>query len=266
VLEIIKDFEAIDASAFWHDIKFSLRHLKDFSFTLRQIKLRPLPQSRRADQWHRPLSKPLRVFAANYSLMDLSIWVFADPITIEQAACLWVGVDPAKNPFSRPQDEASKVAAMVQTLSGGVAVGLLEVDSSKNPLSNIGNYSASLVSREALRAFAERKGQRPPFLFDVLIGDAFKTKHSESALQARSTSHAQAKGGRPAEYDWDGFITEIIRIADLDSLPEKQSELVSRMLEWCNQNWGKEPAESSVKGRISLIYNKLGRGRKPPAL
>jgi hypothetical protein len=31
VLEIIKDFEAIDASAFWHDIKFSLRHLKDFS-------------------------------------------------------------------------------------------------------------------------------------------------------------------------------------------------------------------------------------------
>jgi hypothetical protein len=31
VLEIIKDFEGMDASAFWHDIKFSLRHLKDFS-------------------------------------------------------------------------------------------------------------------------------------------------------------------------------------------------------------------------------------------
>jgi hypothetical protein len=31
VLEIVKDFEGMDASAFWHDIKFSLRHLKDFS-------------------------------------------------------------------------------------------------------------------------------------------------------------------------------------------------------------------------------------------
>jgi SpoIIAA-like len=31
VLEIVKDFEGMDASALWHDIKFSLRHLKDFS-------------------------------------------------------------------------------------------------------------------------------------------------------------------------------------------------------------------------------------------
>ncbi len=31
VLEIVKDFEGMDASAFWHDIKFSLRHVKDFS-------------------------------------------------------------------------------------------------------------------------------------------------------------------------------------------------------------------------------------------
>ena len=31
VLEIIKNFEGMDAVAFWHDIKFSLRHLNDFS-------------------------------------------------------------------------------------------------------------------------------------------------------------------------------------------------------------------------------------------
>jgi hypothetical protein len=31
VLEIIKDFEGMDAKAFWHDLKFSLRHLRDFS-------------------------------------------------------------------------------------------------------------------------------------------------------------------------------------------------------------------------------------------
>lgn len=31
VLEVIHDFEGMDAEAFWHDLKFSLRHLRDFS-------------------------------------------------------------------------------------------------------------------------------------------------------------------------------------------------------------------------------------------
>lgn len=31
VLEIIHDFEGMDTEAFWHDLKFSLRHLRDFS-------------------------------------------------------------------------------------------------------------------------------------------------------------------------------------------------------------------------------------------
>lgn len=31
VLEVIRDFEGMDAAALWHDLKFSLRHLNDFS-------------------------------------------------------------------------------------------------------------------------------------------------------------------------------------------------------------------------------------------
>src|SRR4029453_2636925 len=31
VLEVIKDFEGMDAGAFWHDVKFSLRIFKIFS-------------------------------------------------------------------------------------------------------------------------------------------------------------------------------------------------------------------------------------------
>lgn len=31
VLEVIEDFEGMNALAFWHDVKFSLRHLQDFS-------------------------------------------------------------------------------------------------------------------------------------------------------------------------------------------------------------------------------------------
>jgi len=31
VLEVIHEFEGMDAAALWHDLKFSLRHLNDFS-------------------------------------------------------------------------------------------------------------------------------------------------------------------------------------------------------------------------------------------
>jgi hypothetical protein len=31
VLEVIHEFEGMDATALWHDLKFSLRHLNDFS-------------------------------------------------------------------------------------------------------------------------------------------------------------------------------------------------------------------------------------------
>jgi hypothetical protein len=31
VLEVIQDFEGMDAAAFWHGVKFSLRYLHDFS-------------------------------------------------------------------------------------------------------------------------------------------------------------------------------------------------------------------------------------------
>jgi hypothetical protein len=31
VLEVIKDFEGMDAAALWHDVKFSLRHVQNFN-------------------------------------------------------------------------------------------------------------------------------------------------------------------------------------------------------------------------------------------
>ena len=146
----------------------------------------------------------------------------------------------------------TRIAAIVQALSGAIATNSLAADSSHNALASIGDYSKSLVTRRALQGFAASKGERPQFLFDTLLPSATEPP-------------APNKGGRPAEYDWDAFTVEIIRIADLDALPETQSELVSNMLEWCERTWGKQPAESSVKARISRIYNGLGRGRKPPA-
>jgi hypothetical protein len=197
--------------------------------------------------------------------MDFSNWAIVDIFTVEQAACLWVGVDPASASYRRSAEDKTNVAAIQQALSGALASGILEGDSTRNIFSDIGNFKETLVSRENLRAFAEQKGQRPAFLFDTLIGAS-----AELELPAEDISREETpknKGGRPVEYDWDAFTIEIICIADgIDGLPETQAELISQMLEWCESTWGKEPAESSIKSRISLIYNGLGKGQKPPQL
>lgn len=81
----------------------------------------------------------------------------------------------------------------------------------------------------------------------------------DGAAELLNTNIAN-KGGRPQEYDWDTFVVEIIRRANTpDGLPETQAELIRDMLTWFSETCGREPAESSVKGRIAKIYQYLAR-------
>ncbi len=194
---------------------------------------------------------------------DFAAWALVDALTVDQAACLWVGAEPAESDvarkFSGKTAELDRIAAVKQMLSAAIRAGELPADTSTNPMAMIGDDSKTLVTREALRAFAKSKNQRPAFLFDTLLPQ--EVKHGEEVFDDDTAPSriARSRGGRPPEYDWDAFTIEIIRIADMDSLPDKQSELKEQMLQWCGDTWGKEPAESSVKKRISHIYNKLGR-------
>ena len=143
-------------------------------------------------------------------------------------------------------------------LSAAIRAGELPADTSANPMAIIGDHSKTLVTREALRAFAKSKKQQPAFLFDTLLPES----EEADADSSEKVDRHQSRGGRPREYDWDAFVIEIIRIADLDGLPEKQSELIGTMLQWCEDTWGKQPADSAAKKKISQIYNGLGLGRK----
>ena len=190
---------------------------------------------------------------------DIALWSLAYAFTVDQAASLWVGAEPTGNKYTRPPAQSDRVAAIHQMLTSAIVNGDLDADSLTNYRAKFGNYSESLVKREDLQEFAKKKGQFPAFLFDTLLpgSDAADDEIHDPPKQSR------AHGGRPPEYDWDAFTIEIIRIADLDGLPDRQSELIDTMLQWCENTWGKQPAESSVKARISQIFNGLGRGRKP---
>ena len=192
---------------------------------------------------------------------DLSQWGLVDVFTVEQAVCLWAGVNPSKQSHSRSEVELSQLAPILQFISSSIQTGDLPADSSRNGLAIIGKYLSSLVKRDDLIALANSKGQRPAFLFDTLMPETASNELPETDAELP----AKSKGGRPREYDWDALTVEIIRIANSpDGLPETQAELIEHLMQWCENTWRKQPAESSVKSRVSKIFNELELGQKHP--
>ena len=63
---------------------------------------------------------------------------------------------------------------------------------------------------------------------------------------------SKSKGGRPREYDWDALTIEIIRIANSpDGLPETQSELIERLLQWWTATRVRTLGESNLQTAAS---------------
>ncbi len=196
--------------------------------------------------------------------MDFSLWALVEEFTVEDAACLWAGEEPRSVPYHPFPGKNPAPQAIVRALGGAIKRGELQADSSDNPNVSKGIFNWSRVKREDLRAYADRNGQRPAFLFDTLLSETAAEKTKQPALLREDSGLDKSKGGRPREYDWNAFTIEIIRIAQTpDGLPETQAALIEQMLQWCRDGWEKEPAASSVKNRISIIYNSLDLGQKP---
>lgn len=193
-----------------------------------------------------------------------------DLFTVEQAAALWAGFDPARV-GSSDAFKPSEVIAARQMLIAAIVGNKLPADSSRNVFANIGNHDASLVSRADLEVFARTRNLFPAFLFDTLApfeagGGLLQSQETPRILHVDPPQAAPPvnRGGRPQEHDWDSFVLEIVNRANQpDGLPETQADLVRSMLDWFQQKYGREPAESSVKNRISKIYRYLQAAKNP---
>lgn len=184
-------------------------------------------------------------------MAQVSNWMYVDFFTVQQVAALWCRYDP-KSISPIPMRQPSEFVAAKQMLMGGIISEELPASHEYNPNHIIGDFSQSIVSRDNLTAFARSKDVFPPFLFDTLAAKDLPTDEGDKKTPDKN------RGGRPTEWDWDAFICEIIRKANSpDGLPEKQADLVRDMLEWFMHTYKKEPAESSVKSRISNIYKYL---------
>jgi hypothetical protein len=190
-----------------------------------------------------------------------------DLFTVDQAAALWAGFDPAR---LSPADsfKPSEMIAARQMLTGAIIDRELPARTGGNPSAILNNHSNSLISRADLEAFARSRNLFPAFLFDTLAPLENRGCLSSDdtprlrVIDAVLTSSPPNRGGRPPEHDWNTFILEIIRRANHpDGLPDTQAALVREMLAWFQSTFGKEPAESAVKERISKIYRYMAEAK-----
>ena len=191
-------------------------------------------------------------------------WKLADVFTLEQAAYLWCGLEPEQ--LLLGQRMPADVAAVLQAFVGAYKLGTLHLDNATNAYATIGDYNKSFTNRAGLILFARSKNVYPEFLFDTVAGpsnlemaklfeEAGKDlkEHSEAVVE---TPRA-AKGGRPAGYDWDACMGEIVRFADMEGLPGVQADLVRHLMSWFEERYDKSPADSVIKARISPLYGYL---------
>lgn len=199
-------------------------------------------------------------------MASISNWMHVDIFTVDQAAALWCGHDPTMMKIADSLNP-SEVVATKQMLVSGILNGTLKADVSTNALRTIGNHSSSLVSRGALEQFAKQKSLFPRFLFDVLAPFPERSNPFQAPLPWATQidelpSPAKNQGGRPPEYDWDSFMMEIVsRANSIDGLPETQADLIRDLLSWFSETYGREPAESAVKQRVSRIYKYLAKAK-----
>jgi hypothetical protein len=192
-------------------------------------------------------------------MVDYIVWGMADPLTVEQAAWLWAGIDPSSSLLLKqlPAERAA-IAPRLQMLTGAIASGELRANTEINPLHKIGDHSKSLVKRVDLMALAESRGERPAFLFDTMLKSVAEAPKSDPA------PHQKNKGGRPSEWDWNSFTLEIIRIANSpDGLPETRAGLAEIMRDWFIGQCDSHPADTTLEDRIRLIYQYIEQHRKP---
>lgn len=83
----------------------------------------------------------------------------------------------------------------------------------------------------------------------------FLSMFSEAKIEDRPIElKIQSKRGRKPVFDWESFFVEAAVRIDQDGLPDTQAEFEHIMAGWCLDKWGKEPCESTIRLKVSMIY------------
>ncbi len=131
---------------------------------------------------------------------DISQWGPVNTFTVEQAVCLWAGIDPAIAASDRSNLQKSLLAPIYQLLWAAIQDGSLSTDSSRNLFAGQGQHLPSLVTRKNLKLFAESIGEQPAFLFNAV----------ESKAGVVGSTDIKSKAGRPSSCEKEVWLERLI--------------------------------------------------------
>ena len=81
-------------------------------------------------------------------------------------------------------------------------------------------------------------------------------KASES-LKTEPQQHLGSRGGRPEKFPWDDIWIEICRYIHENGIPSKTADLMKHLQQWCENQFGEQPADSTFKPKLRKLYAAL---------
>jgi len=92
----------------------------------------------------------------------------------------------------------------------------------------------------------------------LIEGNAPPSNQSSENDEKTDAVIEKIRRGRPPSYNWNEFDKEVVRRVSGTGRPPNMRAFSDEMLEWCNEVWGVEPAQSTVRGHIERL---LGNSR-----
>ena len=69
----------------------------------------------------------------------------------------------------------------------------------------------------------------------------------------------KVRSGRPEGFPWDDIWIEICRHVHYEGLPPTVAELTRYVQEWCENQYGKQPGDSTLRPKLGKLYQVLRR-------
>jgi hypothetical protein len=110
-------------------------------------------------------------------------------------------------------------------------------------------------------------GPYSPRNLHVLNDNAFRafvsgqplTKPKPAALPQTTRPQQHPHGGRPEKFAWDDIWIETCRYIHDDGIPATPAELMRHLQQWCENQFGGQPADSTFKPKLRKLYGALRR-------
>jgi len=79
------------------------------------------------------------------------------------------------------------------------------------------------------------------------------------ATNTEPQQYPRSRGGRPKKFSWDDIWIETCRHIHDNGIPATAAELMRHLQQWCENQFGEQPADSTFKPKLRKLYAVLQR-------